>query len=132
MDAVAVGFMVLIAGAAFMGVVVGAIGGAVTWRFGGSLVLGGLMTACAYLLALILEHPQDFIWLGAKLTWGIPATSVTFLIGSVSAPWLKARTALRPTWIALATLGITLSMGFLYLLLFRISMQAPLVAAPVA
>ena len=112
-----------------MGVVVGAIGGAINWRLGGGLVLGGLLTACAFLLAVVLEHPQDFTWLRAKLTWGIPATSVTFLIGSVSAPWLKARTALRPTWIALAALGFTLSMGFLYLLLFRVSLQAPLVAA---
>src|SRR5258705_12752065 len=114
MDAVAVGFMVLIAGAAFMGVVVGAIGGAVTWRFGGSLVLGGLITACAYLLALILEHPQDFIWLSAKVTWGIPATSVTFLIGSVPAAWLNGRAPLLPSSIAIATHGIILSMGVLY------------------
>jgi len=112
-----------------MGVVVGAIGGTVTWRLGGSLVLGGLLTACAYLLALILEHPQDFLWLRAKLAWGIPATSVTFLIGSVVARWLRVRTALRPIWIALAALGFALSMGFLYLLLFRVSLQAPLVAA---
>jgi len=129
MEPFAVGFMILVAGAAFMGVVVGAIGGAMTWRLRSSLALGGLLTACAFLLVLILEHPQDFLWLRAKLTWGVPATSLTFLICSVSAPWLKARTALRPTWIALAALGFTLSVGFLYLLLFRISMQAPLVAA---
>ena len=96
MEPFAVGFMILVAGAAFLGVVVGAIGGAVVWRLRGGLVLGIALTACAYLLALILEHHEDFIFLRAKLAWGIPSMSVSFLIGSVSARWLEARTRLRP------------------------------------
>jgi hypothetical protein len=54
---------------------------------------------------------------------------LSFLICSVSASWLEARTTLRPTWIALAALGISLALGLPYLLLFRVSMGAPLVAA---
>lgn len=55
--------------------------------------------------------------------------ALTFLICSISARWLEARTALRPIWIALAAFGFTLSMGFLYLLWFRLSWRAPLLAA---
>jgi hypothetical protein len=65
MEPIAVGFMILVRGAAFIGVVVGAIGGAVVWRLRYSLVVGGILTACAYLLVLIVEHHQDFIWLRA-------------------------------------------------------------------
>jgi hypothetical protein len=129
MEPFAVGFMVLIAGASVIGVVVGAIGGAVLWRLRIGVVPGAVLTAGAYLLVLVLEHHEDFIFLRAKLTWGAPSMSLAFLICSVSARWLEARTKLRPTWIALAALGFSLAMGFLYLLLFRLSMRAPLVAA---
>lgn len=40
------------------------------------------------------------------------------------------RTALRPVWTALAAFGVALSLGFLYLMLFRYSPKAPLVVAP--
>ena len=129
MEPIAVGFMIMVAGAAFLGVVVGAMGGAVVWRLRGGLVLGGALTACAYLLSLILEHHEDFIFLRTKLIWGIPSMSVSFLVGSVSARWLEARTRLRPVWIALAAFGISLALGVLYMSMFRISMKAPLEAA---
>ena len=129
MEPFAVGFMILVAAASFIGVVVGAIGGAVIWRLRIGIVLGAVLTAAAYFLVLVLEHHEDFTWLRAKLTWGAPSMVLSFLICSVSAPWLAARTTLRPTWIALAALGISLAMGFLYLLLFRVSMRAPLVTA---
>lgn len=129
MEPIAVGFMILVAGASFIGVVVGAIGGAVLWRLRIGVVVGGVLTAFAYLLVLILEHHEDLVFLRAKLTWGAPSMSLSFLICSVSATWLEARTKLRPTWIALAALGFSLGVGFLYLLLFRVSMGAPLVAA---
>jgi len=40
MEPIAVGFMVLVGTAALLGAVVGAIGGAVTWRVGANLALG--------------------------------------------------------------------------------------------
>jgi len=54
---------------------------------------------------------------------------MTFLICSVSARWLQARTTLRPTWTALVALGFSLSVGLLYLFLFGISPRQPLMAA---
>ena len=132
MAPIAFGFMILIGAAAVLGVVVGAIGGAVVWRVRLNLVLGGLLTAGVFLLVLVADHPGDFLWLRAKLTWGIPPLSLAFLIASISARWLEARTALRPTWITLAACGISLGLGCLYLLLFRIDLEAPLRVALVA
>ncbi|MGH9867023.1 MAG: hypothetical protein ACREAA_02515 [Candidatus Polarisedimenticolia bacterium] len=129
MELFAVGFLVLIATAAFMGVVVGAIGGAAAWRLRSNLVVGFVLTVCAFFLVLVADQPGDFIWLRAKLTWGVPPMSMTFLVSSVFARWLETRTTLRPNWIALAALGVSLSTGFLCLLLFRISPGAPLLAA---
>lgn len=129
MQPIAAGFLILVGTAAFLGVVVGAIGGAVVWRRRCSLLLGGALTACGYLLVLIAEHHEDFIWLPSKLTWGIPSMTLAFLICSVSASWLESHTTLRPTWIALSAFGISLGMGFLYLFLFRLGLKAPLVAA---
>jgi len=131
MEPIAAGFMILVAAAAVTGVLVGAVGGAVAWRLRMNIVLGGVLTAVAYLLVLVLEHHEDFIFLRAKLIWGIPSMSVAFLICSVSAPWLAAHTSLRPTWVALAALGFSLGMGSLYLLLFGLGFRAPLVAASV-
>jgi len=89
----AVGFMVLVGTAAAMGVLVGTIGGAVVWRLRGNLALGGVLTGCAYLLVLIVDHHEDFLWLRAKLTWGVPSMTLAFLICAVSARWLEAHQA---------------------------------------
>jgi hypothetical protein len=132
MAPVAFGFMILIGAAAVLGVVVGAIGGAVVWRARINLVLGGLLTAGAYLLVLVVDYPGDFTFLRAKLTWGAPPLSLAFLIASISARWLEARTALRPTWITLAACGVSLGLGFLYLSLFRFDRETRLVGALVA
>ena len=132
MELFAVGFMVMIAAAAVLGVLVGAIGGAVAWRLRMNLVLGGLLTACAFLLVLVVEQHGDVVWLRAKLAWGIPALTVAFLVGSVFARWLDARTRLRPAWTTLAAFGFSLCMGFFYLLLFRLSPRAPLLGALIA
>jgi hypothetical protein len=67
--------------------------------------------------------------LRAKLIWGVPSLSVTFLTGATSSHWLTARTSLRPNWTVLAAFGITLCVGFLYLFLFRLDMQTPLQVA---
>src|SRR5437016_5819091 len=132
MAPIAFGFMILIGAAAHMGVVVGAIGGAVVWRMRMNLVLGGLLTAGVYLLVLVADHPGDFLWLRAKLTWGIPPLSLAFLRASVSARWLKARARLDTIWTSLAACGVGLGLGFLFLLLFRTDLEAPLAVALVA
>jgi hypothetical protein len=55
--------------------------------------------------------------------------ALTFLVASVSARWLQARTTLRPTWTALAAFGVALSLGLLNLRLVGLSLRAPLLAA---
>jgi len=130
MAPIAYGFLILIGAAATLGAFVGAIGGAVVWRLRMNVLLGGLLTACALILAFIADHPEDQTWLRAKLIWGVPSMTVTFLVCTVAARWLEVRTALRPIWTALAAFGVALSLGVLYLLLFRYSPKAPLVVAP--
>jgi len=125
MAPIAAGFVVLILTAALMGVVVGAIGGAVAWRFRANLVLGAVATWCAFLLLLVADS-YDLHWLRAKLTWGTPPLTLTFLMASALARELEARTALRRAWIGLAAFGIALSLGLLYLRLFRLDLWTPL------
>ena len=68
----------------------------------------------------------------AKLVWGLPPLLLSFLIASATARALEARTRLRPLWTTLAAFGCALSLGFLYLLLFRLDLGKPLVVALVA
>ncbi|MGH7701913.1 MAG: hypothetical protein ACREMO_02385 [Gemmatimonadales bacterium] len=117
-------FILTIVTAALTGVVVGAIGGAVVWRVRSNLALGGLLTAGAYLLVQALDGDALGL-LRARFTWGLPAAILAFLVASVSARWIAARTTLRPTWITLAAFGLALGLGFLYLFLFRVSPWAP-------
>ena len=109
------GFLVLIFTAALVGVVMGAIAGAVVWRSRCNLALGGLVTACVLPLALVAEAYGSVSWLRAKLIWGAPSATLTFLMCSIAARWLEARTAFRPLWIALAAGGLALGAGLLYL-----------------
>jgi hypothetical protein len=113
------GFLILIVTAALVGVVVGAIAGAVVWRLRCNLVLGGLVTACVLPLALIAEAYGSVSWLRAKVTWGAPTAALTFLLCAIAARGLEARTALRPLWIALAASGLALGAGLLYLAWFK-------------
>jgi len=125
MEPIAVGFMILIGTAALLGVIVGALGGIVFWRFRINLLRGSLLTALAYVLLLVVESEGRTSWMKAKLVWGAPALMLAFLLASLLAPWLASRMALRPTWTSLISLGLTWALGFVYLLLFRLSLAAP-------
>lgn len=124
MEPFAVAFLVSIAATAVTGILVGAIGGAVVWRMRMNLVVGSLLTACAYLLILLADN-QRLLGLRGHLFWGVPSLILGFLMSSVAARWLRTRIKLRPTWIALEALGLTLTVGFLNLSLFRWSFRAP-------
>ena len=115
MEPIAVGFMVMIGASVVMGILVGAVGGAVVWRTRCNLALGGLLTLFAFALLLVEDHHWKLTWLTPLLSYGAPALVLTFLVGTISAHWLEARTALRPTWTALAALGISLGAGLLFL-----------------
>src|SRR5262245_55735217 len=130
MAPIAYGFLVLIGAAASLGAFAGAIGGAAAWRLRMNLLLGAFLTACALTLTFIADYPEDQTWLRAKIIWGVPPMTVTFLGGTVAARWLEMRTALRPIWTTLAAFGIALVLGFFHLLLFRYGPKAPMLAAP--
>lgn len=126
MEPIAVGFLRTIAGASVLAVLVGALGSACVWRARIHIALGALLTACAYVLLLIMDHHGRFFWLRAELTWGAPILALTFLVGSLAAHWIGAHARWRPTLVALVSFGATLVVGLSYLFLFRLDMQAPL------
>lgn len=126
MEPIAAGFLRTIAGATVLAVFVGAVGSACVWRARIHIALGALLTACAYVLLLILDHHGRFFWLHAELTWGAPMLALTFLVGSLAARWIGVHARWRPTLVALLSFGVTLVVGLSYLFLFRLDMQAPL------
>ena len=126
MEPIAYGFMITVAGAAVMGVAVGALGGACVWRARMHIVMGALLTAAVYVLLLIADHHGRTFWLNAELTWGAPMLAMAYLIASLAARLVAARTRLRMTWTALVALSVALVAGLSYMLLFRIDMRAPI------
>ena len=128
MEPIAVGFMVLVGTAAFIGVVVGAIGGAVAWRLGTSRALGGLLTAGGLLVVLVAEGDGSLTWLRPKLTWGVPWMAFTFLVASASARWLQGRTTLSRNAMAAVAFAVALILGLSSLRLVGLSLRAPLLA----
>lgn len=120
----AAGFQVLIAASAVLGTMVGAIGGAVIWRLRWNVFLGALLTGAAFLLIVVAESPKNFTWLPTRLTWGIPPMMLSYLVASLAGRWLADR--FRPAWTTLAAFGIAITVGFLCLLSFRWTPQAPL------
>ena len=123
MAPIAAGFILTIGIAALIGIFVGALGGAVVWRLRVNLVVGGLLTALAFVVLLILENGGRRLTLG--IVWGTPALLMAFLLASLLAPWLASRIRLRPTWTGLIALGLVWALGFVYLFLFRVSLTAP-------
>lgn len=132
MAPIAFGFLILIAAAAVLGVLAGALGGAVVWWARINLLVGGLLAFGAFALVLVLEGEGDQTWMRAKLIWGTPSFVIAFLLCRLTARWLEMRTTLRRGWISLLGFLAAVGLGALYLLLFRIDPKAPLYAAPPA
>ena len=123
MEVIAAGARVMVATAATAAVIVGAIGGAIVWRGGNRLTLGGLSAVAVYFLAA--TDFLGFAFLTLAVIFGIPILVLSFLISYLTARHLKSRTSLRLMWATLAAVGSALTVGFLYLLLFRLSLWAP-------
>ena len=109
-----------------MGVALGALGGACVWRARIHILVGALLTAAIYVLLLIADHHGRTFWLSAELTWGTPMLAMGYLVSSLAAGWVAARTRLGRTWSALVSLCVALVVGLSYMLLFRIDMRAPI------
>ena len=76
MGVIAAGFEILVATAAMAAVIVGAIGGAIVWRGGNSLTLGGLSAVAVYFLAATAF--LGFSWLTAAALFGVPPFDTEF------------------------------------------------------
>lgn len=126
MEPIAYGFMITIAGAAVMGVALGALGGACVWRARIHILVGALLTAAIYVLLLIADHHGRTFWLNAELMWGAPMLAMGYLVSSLAAGWVAARSRLGRTWSALVSLCVALVVGLSYMLLFRIDLRAPI------
>ena len=129
MEPVAAGFLILIGAAGVLGVLTGAIGGALAWRLRLHLLLGALLTALAFVLFLFIDHGGRLAWIRAELAFGLPPMVFAFLTASIASRWLALRSSLRPTWTAVAAFGIAMVTGALCLLLFRIGPAALLTGA---
>jgi hypothetical protein len=123
MEVIAAGARVMVAMAATVAVIVGAIGGAIVWRGGIRLTLGGLSGMLVYFLAATALLGFSFLTLAVIV--GIPILVLSFLISYLTARHLRSRTSLRLMWATPAAVGSALTVGFLYLLLFRLSLWAP-------
>ena len=126
MEPIAYGFMITVAGAAVMGVALGALGGAFVWRARSHILVGALLTAAIYVLLLIADQHGRTFWLSAELMWGAPMLAMGYLVSSLAAGWVAARTRLGRTWSALVSLCVALVLGLSYMLLFRIDLRAPI------
>src|SRR6185295_14545026 len=126
MEPIAYGFMITVAAASVMGVAVGALGGAGAWRARIHIAYGALLTGCAYVLLLIADHHGRLFWLPAELTWGAPLLAMVYLVSSLAAREVAARTRMGRTWTALVSFCVALVAGLSYMLLFRIDMRAPI------
>src|SRR5262245_35379541 len=131
MEPVGYGFLILVGSAAIFGLLIGAIGGAVGWRFKVNVFLCIAVTACAFLILLIRDQ-RSFHAVGAQMVWGLPALTMSFLVSSIAARMLAAFTRIRQGLVALAAFGLALGTGLLYLSTFGTELgQLPLTTSVV-
>ena len=125
MEAVAAGFMALVAVAAVLAAAIGALAGALAWRAGYGLVPAGLCAAAVYLL--VTPAALGLSWLG--LYWGMPLLILSLLVAWLTAREAAARASAGATWATLAALGAALAAGGVYLLLLRLDVWFPVWAS---
>jgi hypothetical protein len=111
MEPIAAGVMVMMAVASLIGVLIGAIGAAVTWRWGIHPALGALVTALVLPLFLLAIEGGDLTWLRPRVIWGMPLLMLAFLTCSIAAGVLAERFPLHRNVIALTSFGLAIAAG---------------------
>src|SRR5262245_49506825 len=115
----------MIAAAAVLAVMVGALGGAIASALRAGLLLGGVLTAGAYLADLVFIES-----VGLKTaTLFLPLVALTFLTSWLTARLLEARLGLPRVWAASLAFVCALLTGFLCMLLGRVGLLIPVWAA---
>ncbi len=113
MEPIGYGFLIMIAGAVTAGIVIGALGGAISWRLNSNLVLGAVLTAVAFPLLLIADDRGSTKWLRAELHWGLPSLALGFLSCALLATSLRGLTRIGPTWAAILAFVLAVGLGVL-------------------
>ena len=127
-EPVAAAGYVIIAAHAVLGVLLGALAGAVVSALGRGLIWGGLAAALIYLGEALLHSTR----LAAAALIGLPPLVLTLLACWLAARWLQARLKWRRLWAVPAASAAAVIVGFLWMLLFRHSVQLPITVAIVA
>ena len=127
-EPVAAAGYVIIAAHAVLGVLLGALAGAIVSALGRGLAWGGLAAAAIYLGEALLHSTR----LAAAALIGLPPLVLTLLACWLAARWLQARLKWRRLWAVPAAFAAALILGFLWMLLFRHSVQLPVTVAIVA
>ena len=128
MEPVAAAGYVIIAAHAVLGVLLGALAGAIVSALGRGLVWGGVAAAAIYLGEALLHSTR----LAAAALIGLPPLVLTLLACWIVARWLQARPNWRRLWAVPAAFAAAVILGFLWMLLFRHSVQLPITVAMVA
>lgn len=117
MEPLAVAGYVMVASAAVLAVMLGALAGAIAWAVKGNVFWAGVLAAGAYFaVAVLLESHRPV----AAAIVGMPPLMLTLLSSWLAASYLQAR--LRRPWAAAAALGCALLLGFIWGFLFRIGL----------
>ena len=128
MEPVAAAGYVIIAAHAVLGVLLGALAGAIVSALGRGLIWAGVAAAAIYLGEALLHSTR----LAAAALIGLPPLVLTLLTCWIVARWLQARPKWRRLWAVPAAFASALILGFLWMLLFRHSVQLPITVAMVA
>lgn len=128
MEPVAAAGYVIIAAHAVLGVLLGALAGAIVSALGRGLIWAGVAAAAIYLGEALLHSTR----LAAAALIGLPPLVLTLLTCWIVARWLQARPKWRRLWAVPAAFAAALILGFLWMLLFRHSVQLPITVAMVA
>jgi len=127
-EPVAAAGYVIIAAHAVLGVLLGALAGAIVSALGRGLIWAGVAAAAIYLGEALLHSTR----LAAAALIGLPPLVLTLLTCWIVARWLQARPKWRRLWAVPAAFAAALILGFLWMLLFRHSVQLPITVAMVA
>jgi hypothetical protein len=113
---------VMVATAAVLAVIVGALTGVLAWAMKVNLLWGGACAVAAYLATLTLLGSYSFT---AATVVGGPPLILTVVTSGVTARFLDARAKLWRPVTALLALVCALLVGFLFLLLLRHALGFP-------
>ena len=127
-EPVAAAGYVIIAAHAVLGVLLGALAGAIVSALGRGLIWAGVAAAAIYLGEALLHSTR----LAAAALIGLPPLVLTLRTCWIVARWLQARPKWRRLWAVPAAFAAALILGFLWMLLFRHSVQLPITVAMVA